>query len=121
VAASSGSINLLPGVARYARARADQLGLAPATLLRILLQNYLHGPPLPLPTPIGKRGKLKRQPVQCSLPWKLRRAGHARAKRWKLSFSELMEALLIADSELGAHALPVYPPDERTKPELDLP
>lgn len=121
VASKSASINLLPVIARYARQRADHLGLNPALFFRILLQGYLHGPPLALPPLLGKRGKLKRQPVQCSLPVKLRRAGQQRARRWHMSFSELMESLVIADAEDESPTLTVYPPNERDKPELDLP
>jgi hypothetical protein len=121
VPTSYGSINLLPPVADYAKARADQLGLLPATLFRILLQGYLYGPPLALPASLGKRGRLKRIPVQCSLPAKLRREGRARAKRWRLSFSELMELLLVADADKGGDALTVYPPNQCEKPGIDLP
>jgi hypothetical protein len=121
VPTSYGSIHLLPPLAEYANARAQQLGMLPAALMRILLQAYLYGPPLALPPSLGKRGRLKRVPVQCSLPAKLRKAGRARAKKWDLSFSELMEALLLADADHGRDTLTVYPPEQRGKPELDLP
>lgn len=120
VAAVSGSINLLPTVANYARQRAAQLGIAPALLMRVLLQAYLYGPPLGLPPHLGRHGRLKRQPVQCSLPGALRRAGKAAAKRWKLSFSELMESLLAADAERGEEALRIYPLNQKPKPDPDL-
>ncbi|QYM80267.1 hypothetical protein K0B96_06540 [Horticoccus luteus] len=120
VAAVSGSINLLPTVAKYAKARAEQLGVTPSLLLRLLLQNYLYGPPLGLPPHLGKRDRLKRQPVQCSLPGSLRRAGKAAAKRWKMSFSELMESLLAADADRGEDTLRIFPPHKKPKPDTEI-
>lgn len=118
VASTLGSITTLPGVPAYVAARVKTLGLKRSAYLAILLRNYLHGPPLALPVVNEAPKKLKRPKLQVSMPSKLRREGQRAAKRWHLSFSQLITALVVHDADSEIEELVVYPTRGVEKPEL---
>jgi len=120
VALRRGSITVAAGIPAYAKARADQLGVARNLYLAILLRNYLHGPVTLLRPLEVSDGKLKRVRMQCGLPERLRVAGNRASKRWKLPFSVFMECLILNDAEMEMEYLLIWPLNRTPKPELKL-
>jgi len=82
-------------------------------------RNYLHGPPIPLPH-VDPDKKMKRVLMQATMPAALRREGKAAAAKWHLSFSSLMESLIIHDArrEDGDDTLRLYPVLPKPSPRL---
>jgi len=119
VAHASGTISLLHYLPPYAEARARQLGLKRSAYLCILLSNYLHGPSFGLPH-IDPDKKLKRVLMQLTMPLALRKEGQKAAARWHLSFSSLMESLIIYDArrEDDAGTLVIHPVSTKPSPRL---
>lgn len=101
------------------RASASSIWIG-AEYLRILLSNYLHGPSFGLPHVLRPDKKLKRSSMQVSMPAQLRREGQKAAVRWDLSFSALMESLIIHDAERGDDddTLLVHPVRGKSSPRL---
>lgn len=118
VASTLGSITTQPGVPDYLAERIKSLGLDRSTYLAILLHNYLHGPPVALPVVSVPPRRLTRPKFQVSLPAKLRRDGQRAAKRWGLSFSQLVTALVVHDADNGLDELVIHPVRGTEKPEL---
>jgi hypothetical protein len=116
VPSAQASITTLPWVPDYVRGRTRQLGLRRNTYLAILLQNYLHGPPMGLPV-VEQPRRQKRRKLQVGMPAALRSAGTRAAAKWKLSFSALLTSLVVHDATLGAEELVIHPVRGVAKPE----
>lgn len=121
VASSDGSISVSPGIPAYALARSKQLGLPTrSAYVAILLNNYLHGPPLALPV-VERPARLVKAVMQLSLSASLRSAASKAAARYKLSLSELVESLVIKDADREEEEVTLWPLRGTTKPVLKLP
>jgi len=116
---SAGSISLLHYLPAYAEARSRQLGIKRSAYLCILLANYLHGPSFGLPH-IDPDKKLKRVIMQATMPMVLRKEGQESAAHWEISFSSLMESLIIHDARRaeGTDTLTIYPVISKPSPRL---
>ena len=119
VATSRGSLTLAPGIPAYATARAQQLGINRNVYLGILLNNYLHSPWTALVPPYDPRGKLKRVRMQCGLSARERMIGHRAARRWKMSFSALMECLILNDADQESDNLAIFVAKGSVKPSIE--
>lgn len=108
----------MPAVPEFIAARCKHLGIERSTYLAILLRNYLQGPPLALPVVADPPKKLKRPIIQVTMPRALRSAGAKAAKRWGLSFSQLMTSLVVHDADNGLDELVIHPLRGAEKPEL---
>lgn len=104
----------------YVTARARQLNLRRNVYLAVLLSNYLNGPAIPLPHVEPPDKKLKRAIVTVTMPTALRREGQRAAARWKISFSALIESLIIHDAQRDqdADTLTIHPVRGKPSPRL---
>ena len=93
----SGSLSLLHALPAYAMTRSRQLGLKRSVYLCILLSNFLNRPSRALPHGTPDK-KLKRVLMQVTMPEALRRGGQEAAEEQGVSFSTLMESLIIRDA-----------------------
>lgn len=115
---TQGSITVSPGIPGYAAARAKQLGLPTrSAYLAILLNNYLYGPPMALPM-VESPERVVKVRIQLSIPLSLRSASSKSAARWKMSLSELVEALVIKDEESEVQTLIIWPARGAEKPSF---
>ena len=116
--ASAGPISVLHTVPPYVRARTRQLGVDRATYLSIILGNYLAAGVVGLPHVEGRDPTRKRVIMQANMPPPLRAAGMKLAARWNISFSRLMEALIVHDAWSDDHGLHIH---AKTHPKPTLP
>ena len=123
MAHSAGSITLYHKLPAYAEARAKHLGLKRHVYCSLLLANYLHDPGGQQLRALekGRPEKLKRLRMQLTLPDELRSSGQKTAERMDLSFSRLMECLLILDASAPDDPLVVLPVPNFKKPPCQLP
>lgn len=116
---AAGSISLIHYLPAYAEARSRQLGIKRSAYLCILLSNYLHGPSFGLPH-VDPDKKLKRVIMQATMPVVLRKEGQKAAARWDISFSSLMESLIIHDARRAEDdaTLTIHPVLPKPSPRL---
>jgi hypothetical protein len=108
-------------VRTFADARNRQLGLPSRSIyIAILLHNYLHGPPIPLPV-VERPVRVVKGKMSLSLPSALRSAASKAGARYDLSLSELVESLVIYDADREEEELTLWPVRGTTKPPLKLP
>ena len=117
---TSSSISLAPDLPAYVTARARQLNFKRNTYLAALLSNFLHGPRFKLPQPEAPDQKLIRSIMTVTMPDSLRREGQKAAARHSLSFSALMESLVIQDAsrDTGDDTLTLHPVRTAPSPRL---
>lgn len=121
MASSQGSITVSPGISAYATARAKQLGLpSRSAYVAILLHNYLHGAPIPLPV-VESPARVVKTRMQLNFSAALRTAAIKAAARYDLSLSELVESLVIYDADREEEEVTLWPVRGTTKPVLKLP
>ena len=121
VASSQGSVTVSPGIAAFAASRAKQLGFASrSAYAAVLLHNYLHGPPIPLPV-VERPNRVVKMRMQLNIAGALRSAASKSAARYKLSLSELVESLVIYDADRDEETLTIAPLRGTEKPLLKLP
>ena len=123
MAHSAGSITLYHKLPAYAETRAKQLGLKRHVYCSLLLANYLHNPAGQQLRTMekGRPEKLKRLRMQVTLPDELRLSGHKTAGRMDMSFSRLMECLLMLDASAPDQPFVVFPVPNFKKPPCLLP
>lgn len=119
----AGSITLYHKLPVYAETRARQLGLKRHTYLTLLLANFLNAAkPEPLHgVEAGHPEKLKRIRMQVTIPDDIRKSGQNAAARLGMSFSRLMECLLILDAQMVDQPFVVHPVSAFEKPVCQLP
>lgn len=117
MSARNGPITVLHTIPSYVRARTKQLGIDRAAYLAILLGNYISEGTACLPNVEGRDKKRKRVTMQITLPGGLRAAGNKIAARYNLSFSRLIESLIVRDAWSHEDGLHIVPKSE-TKPAI---